>query len=201
MIKPYYDNQKNSVFLRGALHPINPETNEAWANEQQALTFIANLPVEVEPLAPPAIVITNVSGTNAIYQNDAIDVDAGVLLTVDIEIQRNGEVITDLNRVFRVPIDRDGQQGVKVLSLEINNGIGQLTTKFDSGEFFINEQTINRRLSDEEFIALPETIHIIVAEANVESEVNAEINTEASTQATVESSSDNKADTSSEATV
>ena len=145
MIKPYYDNQSNSVFLSGALHPINPETNEVWVNEQQALTFIANLPAEIAVLAAAAIVITNVSGKNVTYENGIVDVEAGILVTVDIEIQRDGQLLNELNRTFRVPVDRDGQQGVKVLSLVIKEGRGQLTTQFDSGEFYINEQTINRR--------------------------------------------------------
>ncbi|WDE11147.1 hypothetical protein [Thalassomonas haliotis] len=44
MKSPYYDKATNSVFLRGALNPINPETNQAWQNEQEALAFVASLP-------------------------------------------------------------------------------------------------------------------------------------------------------------
>ena len=43
MKAPYYDKATNSVFLRGALNPINPQTGEAWHSEQEAVVFIAAL--------------------------------------------------------------------------------------------------------------------------------------------------------------
>ena len=46
MKAPYYDKATNCVFLRGALNPINPETHQAWQSEQEALAFIASLPLE-----------------------------------------------------------------------------------------------------------------------------------------------------------
>jgi len=46
MKAPYYDKATNSVFLRGALNPINPKTSQPWQSEQEALAFIAALPVD-----------------------------------------------------------------------------------------------------------------------------------------------------------
>ncbi len=165
MINPYYDKTSNSVFLRGALNPINPTTNEAWVNEQEALEFIENLPIEVKREVP-CVVVKNVAGDKVVFENNTIDVDAGELITVELEIQQNGAPLKGLNQRFRVPVDRDGQQGVKVLTLDIQDGIGKFTTKFETGEFFIDEQTINRRLKPTEFIAMPEAISIVVAETS-----------------------------------
>ncbi|WP_281559431.1 hypothetical protein [Thalassomonas sp. RHCl1] len=46
MKAPYYDKATNSVFMRGALNPINPETSQTWLSEQEALAFIAALPCD-----------------------------------------------------------------------------------------------------------------------------------------------------------
>lgn len=170
----YYDKASNAVFLRGALNPVNPQTNEYWTNEQEALAFIATLPTEPAPLTP-VIVIKAVSGIDVDYVEGVINLDAGVTLTVEIEIQNQGLAIQGLNRVFRVPVDRDGQQGVKVLKLAVIDGVGRFVTRFDSGEFFINEKTINRRLSSEEFIAMDKPLHIVVVEAEETAELIVEV--------------------------
>ncbi|WDE04662.1 hypothetical protein SG34_025585 [Thalassomonas viridans] len=187
MKAPYFDKVANAVFFRGALHLINPDTNEPWENEQEALAFIAALPVEAEPLTP-GIKITSVTGTGVDYSDGIIYTDAGELLTVDVEIQHQGVAIEGFNRVFRVPIDRDGQQGVKVLKLEVHDGVGRFVTKFDSGEFFINEQTINRRLAADEFIAMDKPLHIVVAEAPEVAEVPVEAVASEETPVSVQSS-------------
>lgn len=163
MISPYFDTKTNSVFLRGALHPINPATNVEWANEQDALDFISTQPQIIEPKTSH-LVITEVSGTDVSFYENVVEVDAAVTVTVYFEIQQDGKTDIEFNRTLRLPVDRDGQQGTKVLKLVLKEGKGQLTTQFETGEYFINEYTVNRRLRADDHITMPATLHVLVSE-------------------------------------
>jgi len=164
MISPYFDKKTNCVFLRGALHPINPATNVEWANEQDALDFLSTQP-QIFEQKTSHLVITEVSGTDVSFYENVVEVDAAVTVTVNFEIQQDGKTDIEFNRTLRLPVDRDGQQGIKVLKLVLKEGKGQLTTQFETGEYYINEYALNRRLKSENFIFMPEALHILVSEA------------------------------------
>lgn len=166
MKTPYYDKDQNAVFFDGALNKINPDTETEWASEAEALAFIDALPV-AEAFVIPKVVITSVTGTDVTFADNVIEADADIVMEATIEIQKDGVTLAGFTKTTRVSIDRDGQAGFKVVKVDFVDGVGTLKTSLPTGEFYITEDSVNRRLLPEEAISMVTPLSIVVSEAPV----------------------------------
>lgn len=164
MRQPYYDQRTNSVFYKGALNPVNPDTGEAWAGQEEAETWIAALPTDVPKPFRLTLVATAAryaAGDDVPIQQpfNLITVDFGQAVEVDVEVQDgNGGLVSHvpdgqggfapLTQTFVLPVPGLYGTPMEVVTVDFVEGKATATVTFPApGMWRIGQEEVNRHIA------------------------------------------------------